>query len=157
MVGTGPQRDALVARAARRDVSQAFSFLGHRDDVAAQLADADIFVLPSRSEAFPNALLEAMGAGLAVVASATGGILEIVDDGRTGLLAEAGSADQLGDRLCELMADSAQAARLGEAARVAVKARFSFERMVAGFESVYLHELIRRGVIAAGAPRLAVS
>ena len=64
----------------------AVTFLGHQDDVSACLDANDIFVLPSRSEAFPNAVLEAMAAGLPIVASRVGGILELVDDGHTGLL-----------------------------------------------------------------------
>ena len=76
----------LVARADARQVAYAFSFLGHCEDVAARLAAADIFVLPSRSEAFPNAVLEAMAAGLPIVASGVGGVGELLDEGRTGML-----------------------------------------------------------------------
>ncbi|HMD35949.1 MAG TPA: glycosyltransferase, partial [Vicinamibacterales bacterium] len=144
IVGAGPERDALVARAESRGVLEAFSFLGHRDDVPALLAAADIFVLPSRSEAFPNAVLEAMAAGLPIVASSVGGILELVDDGRTGLLAPAGDPRALADRITTLMADAAFAASLGAAARAEAASRYSFDRMVASFDALYSSELTRR-------------
>jgi glycosyltransferase involved in cell wall biosynthesis len=157
LVGGGPERETLVARAEARRVRGAFTFLGHREDVAARLAAADIFVLPSRSEAFPNAVLEAMTAGLPIVASGVGGICELIDDNRTGLLVPAGDPRALADRLRLLMTDPALATRLGDAARADARARYSFDRMVAAFDALYLTELTRRGVIAARQPRLAAS
>ncbi len=138
-------------------MQHAVTFLGHRDDVPARLAEADIFVLPSRSEAFPNAVLEAMAAGLPIVASGVGGILELIDDGRTGLLVRPGDAEALAERLCVLMEDEALASRLGAAARNEAHARYSFDRMVSGFEHIYLTELTRRGVVPSREPQLAAS
>jgi glycosyltransferase involved in cell wall biosynthesis len=157
VVGGGPELDTLVTRAETRQVRRAFTFLGHREDVAARLARADIFVLPSRSEAFPNAVLEAMAAGLPIVASGVGGICELIDDDRTGLLVPAGDPHALADRLRLLMTDPARAIRLGNAARGDAQARYSFDRMVDGFEAVYVAELARVGVIGAGQHRLAAS
>jgi glycosyltransferase involved in cell wall biosynthesis len=154
IVGTGPERDRLLARSQARQVAHAFFFLGHREDVTARLMAADIFVLPSRSEAFPNAVLEAMAAGLPIVASGVGGIPELVDNGRTGLLVSPGDSKDLADRLCELMADPAQAARLGEAARSEARSRYSFDRMVAAFEGLYLTRLASCGLNVAGAPAM---
>jgi glycosyltransferase involved in cell wall biosynthesis len=115
---------------------------------------ADIFVLPSRSEAFPNAVLEAMAAGLPIVASDVGGIPELVENGRTGLLVRAGQPKALADGLCELMADPARAARLGETARSVAQARYSFDRMVGAFEEIYLTQLARRGLAPVRAPAM---
>ena len=143
-VGAGPERDRLVARARERGVAQAITFSGHCEDVSARLAAADVFVLPSRSEAFPNALLEAMAAGLPVVACGVGGILELVEDGRTGLLVPPGDPAALADRLLRLMSAPALAQTLGAAARAHVIARYSFDRMVGAFEQLYLTELSRR-------------
>jgi L-malate glycosyltransferase len=157
IVGGGPQLATLLARAEAGQVLHAFTFLGHRDDVPSRLADADIFVLPSRSEAFPNAALEAMATGLPIVASGVGGLLELINDGATGLLVPPGDASALADRLCRLMADPGLASRLGEAACADARTRYSFARMVAGFESLYLTELARRGVLAAGHSQLAAS
>jgi glycosyltransferase involved in cell wall biosynthesis len=98
-----------------------------------------------------------MATGLPIVASGVGGILELIDDGVTGLLTPPGDAQLLADQLCRLMNDPALAARLGHAARTEALARYSFDRMVAAFESLYLTELTRRGVLEAGQPQLAAS
>jgi len=156
-VGNGTERDALVELARACGVSHAVSFAGHSEDVASYLAAADLFALPSRTEAFPNALLEAMAAGLPVVASAVGGIPEIVDDGQTGLLAAAGDPRALADRIARLMRDGQLAARLGTAARMVVAARFSFERMVSDFDRLYVSQLTRRGLAPVPQMQLAVS
>jgi glycosyltransferase involved in cell wall biosynthesis len=157
LVGGGPERDALVARAEARQVRHAFTFWGHQDNVAVRLAAADLFVLPSRSEAFPNAVLEAMAAGMPIVASAVGGIRELIDNDQTGLLVPAGDPAALADRIVRLMTMTGLAQRLGEAARSTAEARYSFDRMVSSFDALYLSELTRRGVIAACQPQLAAS
>ena len=157
IIGEGPERAELVRRASAHGVAHAFTFAGHCGNVPARLADADIFVLPSRSESFPNAILEAMAAGLPVVASGVGGILELVDDGRTGWIVPAGEPDALASRVMRLMADPAEGARFGAAGRADAEARFSFDRMVAGFDEIYITELARRGAAPAGHSQLAVS
>jgi glycosyltransferase involved in cell wall biosynthesis len=128
-----------------RGVEDAFTFLGQRDDVAARLSEADIFVLPSRTESLPNSVLEAMAAGLPVIASAVGGTPEIIDDGRTGLLSPAGDAHALAERISRVMRDAALGNDLARAARQEAEARFSFTRMVAAFDSLYSRELATRG------------
>lgn len=145
-VGGGPEHDRLRALAASRGVAHAFTFAGHCDDVPRRLAAADAFVLPSRSEAFPNAVLEAMAAGLPIVASAVGGILELVDDGRTGLLAPAGDPGALAAALLRVFDDPARAHALGRAARADAEARYSFDRMVDAFDRLYVHELSRHAL-----------
>ena len=90
-------------------------------------------------------------------ASNVGGISELIDDNRTGLLVAAGDPDALADRLLRIMADPALAARLGDAARVVAETRYSFERMVAAFDSLYTTELTRRGVLAGEQFELAAS
>jgi L-malate glycosyltransferase len=157
IVGSGPQMNTLVARAQRAGVADAFTFLGHCDDVAARLGEADVFVLPSRSEAFPNAVIEAMAAGLPIVASAVGGIREAIDHERTGLLVPPGDRDALAHAICRVMAEPAEAARMGAAAREHVDSRFDFDRMVAGFEAIYLRQLARRRMPVAERAELAAS
>jgi glycosyltransferase involved in cell wall biosynthesis len=157
LVGAGPERSRLLARVQSSRLADAFSFVGHDENVAARLAAADIFVLPSRSEAFPNAVLEAMAAGLPIVASAIGGIPELVEDGRTGLLVPPGRPDLLARRLSELMADPALAGRLGRAAGNEARTHYSFDRMVDAFDSLYRAELARRRVIPAHAAPAPVS
>jgi glycosyltransferase involved in cell wall biosynthesis len=148
-VGGGVLADHLPAEAARRGLGGRVRFLGHRDDVPKMLAEADIFVLPSRSEAMPNGVVEAMAAGLPIVATRVGGIPEVIVDGHTGLLVPPDDAAALSRALLRLIDDPALATSLGRAARHVVEQRFSFDRMVAGFEQLYLSELLSR------APRLA--
>jgi glycosyltransferase involved in cell wall biosynthesis len=137
IVGAGPRRAALEALVASRRLDGHVRFLGHREDVPALLADADAFVLPSLSEGLPNGALEAMAAGLPVVASAAGGLRDLIDDGRTGLLVRPGDAVHLAEALRGLAADPARAARLGAAAREQVRLRYCFDRMVESFEHLY--------------------
>jgi glycosyltransferase involved in cell wall biosynthesis len=141
MAGGGPERERLMAYASRRGVASAFSWLGHRDNVAAIAARSDIFVLPSRTEAFPNALLEAMAAGLPCVATRVGGIPEIISDGHNGLMVRVGDPIDLAYALCRLMSDETLSAELGAAAARDVAARYSFERMTAAFEALYAAEI----------------
>ncbi len=155
LVGAGPELAALTARAKAQGVADAFTFIGYEPDVAQRLKDADIFVLPSRSEAFPNALLEAMSASLPTVASGVGGILELIDDGRTGLLVTPGDPHALAHSVCRLLGDRALGARLGRAACQEVQGHYSFERMTSAFEALYLSEINRRGVALGHAHALA--
>ncbi|MEP6593275.1 MAG: glycosyltransferase [Acidobacteriota bacterium] len=137
IVGDGPRRQALEARAAALGLGGSVHFLGHRDDVPALLAAADLFVLPSRSEAFPNGVIEAMAAGLPVVACAVGGLVDLIEPGTTGLLVPPGDAAALAAAIARLAGDAVEAASLGRAARLAVRQRYSFDRMVGSFEDLY--------------------
>jgi glycosyltransferase involved in cell wall biosynthesis len=141
IVGDGPRRSELEARARALKLGGHVSFLGHREDIPALLAAADLFVLPSRSEAFPNGAMEAMAAGLPVVANAVGGLLDLVESGRTGLLIQPDDRQALSAAIDGLVRTPERAAALGSAAREAVAARYSFDRMVAAFEDLYLSKL----------------
>ena len=144
VVGDGPRRRALEALAQARGLAAHMEFLGHREDVPAVLASADAFVLPSRSEAFPNGAIEAMAAGLPVVASAVGGLLDLIDHGRTGLLVPPTDPEALAGALRSLIDDPDRAASIGRAARADVHQRYSFDRMIASFEDLYASGLQRR-------------
>jgi glycosyltransferase involved in cell wall biosynthesis len=157
IVGGGPKLTALIARARGRGVLHAFTFLGHREDVVGRLEAGDIFVLPSRSEAFPNAVMEAMASGLPIVASEIGGIRELVENEEAGLLVPVENAPAVAEQICRLMGDPPLAERLGATARARAASRYSFDRMVAAFESIYLAELAGHGLVASGRPRLATS
>jgi len=141
IAGDGPRAGELQAMAERLGLRDRVRFLGHVEDVPTLLGSADAFVLPSISEAFPNAAIEAMAAGLPVVASAVGGLLDLVDHGRTGLLVPPSDPAALAAAIASLEADPERAARLGAAAREDVAQRYSFDRMVRSFEDLYLRLL----------------
>ncbi len=143
IVGDGPRRSELEQLAATLGLGAHVEFLGHREDVPALLAAADVFVLPSRSEAFPNGAIEAMAAGLPVVACAVGGLLDLIEDGRTGLLVPAGDAEALRRALESLLDRPDRAVAMGAAARRAVEQHYSFDRMVGSFEDLYRSGLAR--------------
>jgi len=141
IAGDGPRLNELRELAASLQIANSVTFLGHCEDVPALLAEADAFVLPSRSEAFPNGAIEAMAAGLPVVASAVGGLLDLIDDGRTGVLVRPDDAEALAHALEDLIHAPEHAAVLGAAARDHVSRRYSFDRMVRAFEDLYLTQL----------------
>jgi glycosyltransferase involved in cell wall biosynthesis len=153
-VGDGPRRSELEAIARQHGVDRQTRFLGHREDVPAILADSDLFVLPSRSEAMPNAVLEAMAAGLPVVAARVGGLPEIVDHQRSGVLVAPDDPRALGFAMLDLIQWPEHAYALGQKARETIVRDYSFERMVAAFEELYLDALQSRMPVASTASEL---
>lgn len=154
IAGEGLCRPALEAQARELGIAARVTFLGHRDDVANVLAPADVFVLPSRSEALPNSIMEAMASGLPVVASAVGGIPELVRDGQTGRLVPPGDASALADAILDLLDHPDRLAEFGRAGRKAMERTFAFERMVDRIEALYETELDARLSAASAGPRL---
>jgi peptidoglycan/xylan/chitin deacetylase (PgdA/CDA1 family) len=156
IAGDGRCRAELEALARSMNVFERFQFLGHRDDVPRVLADADIFVLPSESEASPNVIIEAMAAGLPVVASRVGGIPELVGDGVTGRLVPAADRQALADAVLDLLDHPERAEAFGRAARHRIEETYSFDRMVEQFEALYESQLqvspARRAVPARSRP-----
>jgi glycosyltransferase involved in cell wall biosynthesis len=114
----------------------AVRFLGQRSDVPALMRDLDVFVLPSTSEGFPLALLEAMAAGKAVVATRCGGPEELVQDGANGFLVPPADPGSLSDRIVRLLTDDVRARALGNKARETGQ-RFTVASMVANYQDVY--------------------
>jgi glycosyltransferase involved in cell wall biosynthesis len=146
IAGDGPRLAELKALASSLGLDGTVRFLGHREEVPALLHDADVFVLPSRSEAFPNGAIEAMAAGLPVVASRVGGLLDLIDDGRTGLLVRPDDPGALAGAIESLVLSPERAGMLGAAARDEVARSYSFDRMVRGFEDLYFSQLHAAGV-----------
>ena len=144
LVGDGTERQQLEQLVRARGLTSAFTFTGHAENVPERLAAADLFTLPSESEAFPNAVLEAMAAGLPIVASAVGGICEVVHPGQTGILVQPNDPQGLSDGICRLMTNSREAHALAAGGRSLVESQFSFDRMVSSIEQLYDQELSRR-------------
>ena len=137
IVGDGPQRAEWQTLAQSLGVAGRVRWAGYRRDVDAILPGCDLFVLPSLQDAFPTVLLEAMAAGLPAVASAVGGIPEIVVPGETGVLVPANDSAQLAAAISGVLLDEAVASKMRRCARVIAKQRFSTAAWVARLEGVY--------------------
>ena len=142
LVGDGPTRASLEATACRLKIRDRVDFLGERRDVPEILATSHIFALPTKWEGFPLCILEAMRAGLPVVASDTGGVAEALIDRQNGFLVPRGDYVALGGRLKALIGDAFLRARMGEAGRRRYEAEFTREAMLQKTLDVY-HEIIR--------------
>ena len=152
VVGGGSELPHLAALAKRLGIAERVLFLGEVADVREVLAAADVFLFASLYEGLPNALLEAMAAGLPAVATAVGGIPEVVTEGETGYLVPVRRPDLLAQRMVMLAGDGELRRRLGDAARERMKA-FSMERMVASYEDLY--ERVLAGAFTSAPPRVA--
>jgi glycosyltransferase involved in cell wall biosynthesis/O-antigen/teichoic acid export membrane protein len=142
LAGSGPEEAWLRGRARELGIDGDVEFLGSVADVPALLACCSFTVLPSLSEGMPNAVLESLAHGRAVVASAVGGVPEILNKGG-GFLVPPGDPDALADVMCTLLADPARAARLGAEGRILVRDWFGADRMVD--ESLRLYEGLLAG------------
>ena len=114
-----------------------FQFEGGVTNIPSFLANADIFVLPSRSEGFSNALIEAMAASLPVIATRVGGNPEAIEDGVTGLLVPPEDPDGLADAMQQLLSDSERSSAMAEAGRRLAIREFSSDRVVSEVASIY--------------------
>jgi N-acetyl-alpha-D-glucosaminyl L-malate synthase BshA len=141
MVGDGPERVDAENEARELGVAQDVRFLGRLDSVASLLQASDLFVLPSQTESFGLAALEAMACGAPVVATRAGGLPEVVDDGVSGILEPAGSVEAMARRAVELLRDPARHAAMREAA-VVKAGEFSADRVVPMYETLY-QEVLR--------------
>lgn len=137
LVGGGPGEDAHMAMAEALGLSGRVRFCSFRRDIEACLAEAQVAVLSSVFEAFPYVVLEAMRAGLPVVASRVGGIPEAVVDGVTGFLAPARDPEALRDCLARLIRDPGLRRRMGAAGRQRFLDLFTLDRMIASTVQVY--------------------
>ena len=149
IAGEGPQREALERQIVQLGMVETVRLLGNRADVAELLAECDVFVLSSIAEGMPVTLMEAMAAGLPVVATNVGGIAAVVEDGVTGTLVPAGDPHAMAAALSAYVADETLRQRHGDAGRARVAERFSLSAMVAGYVALYDGLLGRRASVAA--------
>lgn len=153
LAGDGPLAADLRSRVQAANLGQRVRFLGLRDDVSDVLRAHDVFVLPSRSEAFPNAVLEAMATALPIVATRVGGVPELIEHGKSGLLVAPGSAADLAAAIVDLALGPLYTRALGQRARADAEAHYSFDLMVRRFEQLYLTEAAARRRMAPGTAR----
>ena len=144
LVGDGPLREALERRTEEVGLGHVVRFTGNLSDVRPALAAMDVFVLPSHEEGMSNALLEAMAAGRAVVATEVGGTGEIIAHERTGLLVPPADPATMAVAVQRLLVDRTAAARLAEAGREFVSREFGARTRVAELERLYASGLAER-------------
>lgn len=136
MIGDGPERDDAEREARDLAVTADVRFLGRLDTVAELLRQSDLFVLPTQSESFGLAALEAMACGVPVVGSRAGGLPELVEDGVSGILEPPGSVEAMGRRAVELLRDDSRFRAMADAA-IGRARQYDADRVVPMYESVY--------------------
>jgi glycosyltransferase involved in cell wall biosynthesis len=146
LVGEGSLREELTRQRDSLGLADRVIFLGARTDIPDLLAAMDLYVISSRREGLPVALIEAMMAAKPIVATAVGGIPEALSQGKEGLLVEAGNQAALAEAILTLMDDPARRQRMGERARAKARARYSAEAILETLEATYASILGRKGI-----------
>ncbi len=149
IAGDGPLRSHLEDVADRTNLSSRVHFLGHVGDVPGFLAKLDLYAQPSRSESLGVAVMEALAAGLPVIASRVGGIPEIITDGTNGKLVPRNDVRTLADAVVALGRDAEARRELGDAGRETMRQRFRADSFVRELNALYA-ELAREASTAAG-------
>jgi glycosyltransferase involved in cell wall biosynthesis len=136
LIGDGPERAALEQLVADLELGRRVTMPGWSDEASGRLRSFDVLALPSRSEGLPLVLLEAMHAGVPIVATTVGGVPDAVEDGRSALLVPPDDVAALTSALRRLCSDEALRHRLGAAAQVEGR-RFTVEAMARSYETLY--------------------
>jgi glycosyltransferase involved in cell wall biosynthesis len=145
ILGSGGGLARIEALSESLGIRSSCHFEPARPDVVDWMRAMDVFVLSSSVESFPNALLEAMACGCAVIGSQVGGVPELITDGKTGLLFESGNAAALADRLSRLIQADELRAELGRQASNRARTEFSVQLNIARAEHLYESLLERKG------------
>jgi len=145
LIGDGPMRESSEKLAHELHIHDRVDFLGDRDDVPSLLASSDVFVLASKFEMFPIGILEAMRAGLPVIASDVGGAREAIVPGETGFLVPSGSIPALAQALTQILSNLDLRLNFGRAARQRFRERFLSAQQEERTRSVYLDVLFGGG------------
>ena len=137
LVGTGPELSQAENLARQGGADHDLVVLGNRERVLDIIAACDLFLLPSESESFGLAALEAMACGVPPIATNTGGVPEVIENGVTGFLLPVGDVSGMTQRAMELLLDEAARQRMGMNARSAAFGRFNLNRALDAYEEVY--------------------
>lgn len=137
IAGDGPMLEDMKALATHLNIAPHVQFLGFRDDVADLMAAADVLLLTSRSEGVPQAITQAMGLGLPVIATEVGGVPELISHGETGVLVPPENPEAAAAGLLRLLSDIDLARRLATAAKQRARSRHSVRAMLDNVERVY--------------------
>jgi glycosyltransferase involved in cell wall biosynthesis len=137
LLGGGPEAAALQARIDAVGLNGRVCLAGYQDDMASWFARLSVLALSSRSEGTPMALLEAMRAGVPIVACAVGGVPDMIEDGVNGLLAPPGDAAMLSRQIERLLADAGFAERLAAAGRLRQERDYDLAKLAARWQRFY--------------------
>jgi len=137
MPGEEKYRKQLEEYAAKLGVSDKVLFFGWRNDATELMACFDLLVVPSKKEPFGRVTVEAMMLGIPVVATASGGTLEIIENNKTGLLFDSGDSRQLAEKCLEIISDPEKTNRMTHQAKSEVERKFSAENYIGGVQKVY--------------------
>ena len=137
LIGDGPQRQELEALSERLGEGRNVAFLGFRGDRIDFLKGFDIFVLPSELEGIPRCLMEATGAGVAVIATDIPGCREVVNPGETGILSPPGNSEELSRQMSRLIVDHTLRARLARAGAERTRQRYSADALAGAYTELY--------------------
>jgi N-acetyl-alpha-D-glucosaminyl L-malate synthase BshA len=141
LIGDGPERGNAERLVFEKKLTDKVCFLGKLETFTEILQGTTVFLLPSESESFGLAALEAQSCGIPVVASNAGGIPEVVIDGETGFLSDIGDVQDMAKNVLKIINDSALAKKLGENARKRVLDNFSYDKLIEEYEKYYLYTL----------------
>ena len=137
LAGDGPEIATAERAAAEAGVADRVHFLGEQEDVERVYAASDLFLLPSEHESFGLSALEALASGVPVIGTDSGGLPEVVQDGRTGFLVEVGDVDAAAGHAARLLRDESQRRRMGAAARADAVERFAGPAVVDRYLALY--------------------
>ena len=137
VAGDGPLRGSLELQAQELDISDRVTLRGHTDDIPALLSEATFLVHTSDAEGSPNAVMEAMACGRAVVATSVGDVPSLVEDGKTGFVVRRGDNAMLVERMATLIEDHDLCSRMGQAGRAKAEREFGLDRLVSGTLAAY--------------------
>jgi glycosyltransferase involved in cell wall biosynthesis len=137
MVGSGPLLSQIEQAITKYQLSQCLFLLDYRNDVSEIIKSLDVFVLTSKWEGLPYIVLEVMAAGTPIVSTSVGGVNEVIENGKDGMLVEPGNIEGLGAAIIKLISDNAYAKKITENAASKIKREFSIEKMVNANVKIY--------------------
>ncbi len=143
LIGDGPDRSSAEWLAMDKKIHDKVIFLGKQDRVHEKLAVADVMLLPSQLESFGLAALEAMACKVVPIATNVGGVPEVIDNGKTGFLAEVGDVETMARYAIELLSDDAKLQHIAQEARIAARGHFCASKIIPQYEKFYREVLDR--------------
>lgn len=145
ILGDGPERKKLELQAVSHKLEANIKFFGDipYDDIPQYLHQADVFVRPSRSEGMGNSFVEALAAGLPIIGTPVGGIVDIIENGKTGIFAKVDDPKDLAEKIKTLLKNELLSASIAENGRKMVEERFSWDKIANQYERVFLRYLVQ--------------